>query len=117
MLSDKKLHDAILACETQVWKALVSGDRDADDAALHSTFLGVYPDGFAPKADHLAQLDAGPSVLSYRLSHIHVHPLGAGHAMISYRTQFRRIARSQDETMYVSSIWQRNGSGWTNIFS
>lgn len=37
--------------------------------------------------------------------------------MISYRAQFRRIARSQDETMYVSSIWQRNGSGWTNIFS
>lgn len=49
MLSDKKLHDAILACETQVWKALVSGDRDADDAALHSTFLVSIRTGSRPR--------------------------------------------------------------------
>ena len=117
MLSDTNLHDVILSCETQVWNALVSGDADADYTALHATFLGVYPDGFALKADHLAQLDAEPSVLSYRLSDIKIRPLGTDHALISYRAVFHRIAQEKEESMYVSSIWQRDEAGWINIFS
>ncbi|MEM9107861.1 MAG: nuclear transport factor 2 family protein, partial [Pseudomonadota bacterium] len=60
------------ACETGVWEALVRGDKDADNAALHDDFLGVYPDGFSEKSDHVRQLDDGPSVKSFALTHCRV---------------------------------------------
>ena len=56
---NKKIHreSALLAelakCEEQVWEALVTGDQQADAAALDDSFLGVYPDGFSGKDAHV----------------------------------------------------------------
>ena len=100
-----------------MWQALVDGDAKADAAALHSSFLGVYTDGFATKSDHVQQLDAGPTIETFELSDCRVMPLGADHAVLSYKAVFRRCGRDADEAMYVSSIWQRDTAGWINVFS
>lgn len=108
----------ITAFERKVWDALVTGDSQADQRLLSDAFLGVYSDGFATKHDHSGQLEHGPTVQSYDLQDIKVRPLGAGHALISYRAIFLRTGHhSTPEVMFVSSIWQQDGENWINIFS
>lgn len=116
-IDHSKLLAELTQFETDVWDVLVNGDRDADEKALHENFLGVYTDGFAGKQDHVAQLADGPTVQAYDLSDLAARPLGTEHALLSYKVQFLRASRSIFEVMYVSSIWQREGSGWVNIFS
>lgn len=113
----QSLLNDLLRHETAVWEALVQGDAAADRAALAENFLGVYPDGFADREDHVGQLANGPSVATYKLSHMQARPLGGAFALLSYRAEFIRAARSETEAMYVSSIWQRVGDGWVNVFS
>lgn len=117
MPDNTALRDTLLKYETVVWNALVTGDQNADSAALHHSFLGVYPSGFATKAEHVGQLDHGASVTSFTLSQITARPLGPDHALLSYRAVFSRSATPAPETMFVSSIWQRKTGGWVNIFS
>ena len=104
-------------CETGVWDALVHGNKQADSDALHDTFLGIYPDGFSGKTDHVQQLEHGPTVKSYELSNLRALQLGADHTVLSYRADFTRMHQTEIETMYVSSIWRRLGNGWINILS
>jgi len=104
-------------CEMRVWEALVVGDTRADAEMLHSDFLGVYSDGFAKKADHIQQLEDGPTVKQFALLDCRVLPLGEDHAVFSYRAEFQRIKKETTEAMYVSSVWRRNEGGWVNIFS
>lgn len=104
-------------CESDIWEALVRGDRQADHAALDDSFLGVYSDGFANKIDHVQQLVDGPTVVSYELSDLRVLSLGNEHAVLSYRADFLRRKKTEPEAMYVSSIWRRAEQGWVNIFS
>ncbi|MCV6585143.1 MAG: nuclear transport factor 2 family protein [Marinibacterium sp.] len=103
--------------ETAVWRALQDGDSAADARLLAADFLGVYSDGFADRSDHIAQLAQGPSIAAFSLHDLQARPLGADHALLSYRARFRRIGRSADEEMYVSSVWERAGAGWVNLFS
>ncbi|NNE52152.1 MAG: nuclear transport factor 2 family protein [Sulfitobacter sp.] len=107
------LHSA----ENEVWEALVRGDAEADKRLLSGDFLGIYPDGFSGRADHLAQLSSGPSIWSYRLDSFHTRALGPDHAVLSYRAKYLRAKNDKGETMYVSSIWQRAPTGWINILS
>lgn len=109
--------DEMLALETRVWEALVRGDAAADAELLLPEFLGVYPDGFAGGEDHAGQLDGGPTVAEFTLSEARLLPVGAAHVMLSYRAAFRRVGREAEEAMYVSSLWQRDGAGWRNLFS
>ncbi len=111
------LLDELLACETRVWEALVTGDAGADAAALSVDFLGVYPDGFAAKESHTGQLSDGPTVLRYHLSEAQVKPLGPDHALLAYRAAYTRVGHENSEEMFVSSIWRRKGAGWINVFS
>ncbi len=104
-------------CETNVWEALVQGNMQADDKALHEEFLGVYSDGFAGKTEHVQQLAGGPTVESYELSDLRVLSLGADHAVLSYRADFLRKKLTVPEVMYVSSIWRRQIECWINVFS
>ena len=114
----KTLLDDLMQHEARVWDALVRRDAVADEAALAPEFLGVYPSGFATRADHVAQLQSGPSVLSYQLADPRVLPLGAEFAVLSYRAEFTRTGDAAEEQMYVSSIWRKQGAnGWINIFS
>ena len=94
--SDADLLETIWACERQVWTALERGDARADRAALSPDFLGVYPDGFAGREDHVAQLAAGPSVAPWDMS------------------QPRCRA---EEAMSVSSLRQRTPDGWIDVSS
>lgn len=116
-MTDDALLRALLDCERAVWEALVAGDVAADAAALSLDFLGVYPDGFGDKDSHTAQLVAGPTVVRFRLSDARVLPLGRDHALLAYRANYVRVGRSEDEEMFVSSIWRRRGDGWENLFS
>lgn len=109
--------DTIIALERKVWDALVTGDCDADNALLASDFLGVYPDGFAGKADHVAQLQNGPTVSSYLLTDFRFRMLAGDMALLAYRTDFKRVLHDVDHAMFVTSIWQRCETGWENIFS
>lgn len=114
---DDTLLEELLSCETRVWDALVIGDRQADAAALDDSFLGVYPDGFAAKADHVQQLAQGPTVKSYKLSRQRAVALGEDYAVLCYRAEFVRQDSADAEAMYVSSIWRRSEEGWINVFS
>ncbi|MFK7835246.1 MAG: DUF4440 domain-containing protein [Sulfitobacter sp.] len=107
----------VVAYETRVWDALVSGDKAADAGHLSDRFLGVYSDGFAGKADHAGQLDNGPTVLSYTLADHKIMAFGENHALLSYRATFRRVGQDRSEMMYVSSVWERMPDGWINVFS
>ena len=111
------LLDEILRCETAVWRALQAGDKEADAAALDQRFVGVYPDGFAGKEEHVGQLADGPTIRTFELSDCRLQQLGQDHAVISYKANFTRTSRKKPESMYVSSIWKRTKSGWINIFS
>ncbi|MEO0911801.1 MAG: nuclear transport factor 2 family protein [Pseudomonadota bacterium] len=112
-----ELLQELLAAERRVWDALVAGDAEADDRALDARFLGVYPDGFSDKADHMAQLDDGPTIAAYSLSEAQAIGLGNRHASLSYRADFTRCGREEGETMYVTSIWRRGARGWVNLLS
>jgi len=117
MPDETALRDTLLKYETDVWNALVAGDKIADAAALHDSFLGVYPSGFATKAEHVGQLDQGATMSSFTLSQITARPLGPDHALLSYRAVFSHSAKAAPETMFVSSIWQKTTDRWINIFS
>lgn len=106
-----------ITLEMQVWEALVSGDGAADAKHLSDGFLGVYPDGFASKADHTGQLDTGPTVQRFEIEDTRIKHLGPDHVLLSYRATFTRTARTKAEVMYVSSIWERTDGTWINIFS
>lgn len=107
----------LLTHEHRVWAALLAGDAQADMALLSDDFLGVYPDGFAGRATHGAQLSAGPSVVWYEIVEPRVLPVGAGHALLAYRAHYHRPGDAAAAQMYVSSLWQRQGARWINIFS
>ncbi|MCC1494449.1 nuclear transport factor 2 family protein [Cognatishimia sp. F0-27] len=108
----------LLHMERRVWAALVAGDAQADAALLSDRFLGVYGDGFTAKADHVAQLASGPSIAFFELDAARAMDLGERVALLSYRARFRRAATgAEEESMYVSSIWQRDHDGWVNLFS
>jgi len=104
------------AAERAVWEALRRGDRAADLAALSPDFLGVYPSGFATRADHAAQLDDGPSVTGYSLSGITVREVAPALVLIAYRACYSRTGEPE-AAMYVSSLWRRGPKGWQNSFS
>lgn len=109
--------EPVLASERAVWDALVAGDAATDAALLAPEFLGVYPTGFAGRADHVAQLAVGPTVAAYALSDVRLVPLGPDHALLAYRADYTRAGGAGPEAMFVSSIWRRLGPGWINIFS
>jgi len=116
-VTDQSLTEDLLLWERRVWDALVSGDKAADEALIHPDFLGVYSDGFHGREAHAGQLDNGPTVESYSLSDARTLVVGPDHALLSYRASFRRAGKSEDEVMYVSSLWRRDGDGWVNLFS
>ncbi len=116
MNDEQDLLTTLAAHERRIWDALVEGDAATDAALLARDFLGVYPDGFADKAQHLGQLDEGPSIASYGLTETRLMRLGPDHAVLSYKAAFER-ASGGSERMYVSSIWRRDGDGWINVFS
>jgi len=103
--------------EVRVWEALVLGNKQVDEALLDQNFLGVYSTGFAGKAEHVQQLDNGPTIKSYELSAFRVLHLSTDSALLSYRADFIRSNQIFSEAMYVSSIWQRRGQVWVNLFS
>lgn len=111
----------VLASERAVWEALVAGDAAADAALLAPDFLGVYPTGFGGRADHAAQLAAGPTVAAYALSDVRLVPMGPDHMLLAYRADYIRAggagAGSLSGAMFVSSIWRREGVGWVNVVS
>lgn len=112
--------DQFIQLESLVWDALVSGDKAADARLLADNFYGVYSTGFAGKEDHYGQLEFGPTAAEYRLSEARVKMLSPDVALLSYRADWKRVKEGQGsakETMYVTSIWQRFGESWLNIFS
>jgi hypothetical protein len=118
-VSDLAIEDFI-RLETEVWRALVSGDAVADARLLAEDFLGVYPTGFADRSDHVGQLNAGPTVDEFTLSHERLLVLSDSVVLLAYRADYRRAPRAEGtelETMYVSSLWCRRGGRWVNVFS
>lgn len=107
----------LLAHETRVWQALVAGDPAADAALLAAGFTGLYPDGFAGRADHAGQLAQGPTVATFTLTQARVLELAPDVALLAYHARYTRPKGGAAEQMWVSSIWQRAGAGWINIFS
>lgn len=109
-----------LRLETAVWQALVDGDVAADVALLTDDFLGVYPSGFASRADHAGQLADGPTVAAFELSDARVLVIADGAVLLSYRADSRPAAgtaHGEPTAMYVSSLWVHRAGRWQNAFS
>ena len=108
--------DEIVALETAVWVALRDGDVATDDQMLSDDFLGVYPTGFAGKADHTGQLHDGPTIESFTLDAPVLKVITADDVLLAYDAGYRRPGGPQ-ERMYVSSLWSRRDGEWRNVFS
>ena len=102
--------------ESQVWDALVAGDAAADEALLTSDFTGVYPTGFADRAEHVGELAAGPTVAAYAINDARLIRVSASAVLLCYRADYRRVS-GPDETMYISSLWIERDGDWRNGFS
>jgi hypothetical protein len=112
--------DQFLQLETAVWDTLVTGDVEGDARFLADHFLGVYGSGFAGKADHLNQLEAGPVVAWYELSEARIQTLAEEVVLLAYRAEsawYKDGKAGDKKTMYVTSIWQRFDGVWKNVFS
>ena len=112
--------DGLVRLETEVWEALAGGDAKAESLILADDFLGVYPSGFADKAEHTAQLSDGPTVASYALSEARIRVLSDDAVLLCYRADWQRLragSAADSETMFVSSLWCRRDAGWVNVFS
>ena len=103
--------------ETVIWDALANGDREADLQMLTEDFVGVYPSGFAARADHADQLLGGPSIAAFEIEEGRILVIGASAVMFSYRASFVRYGLSSPEAMYVSSLWVERDGQWRNVFS
>ena len=108
---------SLLALETAVWQALVDGDAEADRDLLAEDFVGLYPTGFATRADHVSALVDGPSVRSFELSDARMLVVSDHAALLLYRATYERAAGREAEAMYVSSLWSRRAGRWVNVFS
>ena len=116
MTSDPEFAE-VLACEHAVWRALMDGDIKAEDRALSPGFLGVYPDGYADKSALCQALENGPTVASFSVSEERFIQLGEGRVLLVYLAEYQQIGVDEAEKMYVSSLWQKEGQDWRNIFS
>lgn len=103
--------------ESRVWDALARGDADADRELLSSDFVGVYPTGFADRADHADEVSDGPSVASYAIKDARLIEVSAEAMMLCYRADYQRPRRAEREAMYVSSLWVQRDGRWWNTFS
>ena len=109
-----------LALEHRVWEALATGDAAADTELLDPAFVGVYPDGVASRADHAAQVAAGPSVGRYAIEAARLLRLSPDAVLLSYHATYTRPGDGGGvpwRAMYVSSVWTRRGTRWVNVFS
>jgi hypothetical protein len=112
--------DSFVELETSVWDALRRGDAEEDARLLADDFLGVYPSGFANRADHAGQLANGPTVADFEVSQARLMVLSPDDVVLSYRADWHRLAggsRGVEESMYISSIWSRRSGRWVNVFS
>ncbi len=115
---DTKMIDKFVGLETRVWEALVDGDGVADTALLSDDFLGVYEAGFSNRTDHVAMLDNGPIVVTYRIEDARLQVVGDKAAMLSYLACYTKLADpAKQERMYVSSLWEQIDGRWLNTFS
>ena len=109
--------EELLEVETRGWEALRAGDARADAALLHPEFLGIYPSGVSDREGQAGQLADGPSVAPYRIEDARVIELCPDTALLAYLAHYTRPGSPQEDAMYVSSIWRREGAGWVNLFS
>lgn len=105
-----------VALERQVWEALQRGDAAADARLLADKFLGVYDSGFESKAQHVARAAKGPSVSSFELEAPRLMLVSPILALLAYKARWTDRERKSRAT-YISSLWERAGEGWQNIFS
>lgn len=106
-----------LDLESQVWEALVAGDAEADHRLLSDDFVGVYPTGFADRADHSEPLSDGPSIASYSITDARLIQISADAVMLCYRADYRPPGSDAEEAMFVSSLWAQRDGRWWNTFS
>ena len=116
-MASQELVDVVVELESAVWQALVDGNAAADRALLADHFLGVYPTGFADRADHTDQLSSGPTVAEYSILSPRVLEVTDADVLLSYEAHFRRTSDGSLERMYVSSLWSRRDDQWLNAFS
>ena len=105
-----------VALERQVWEALRRGDAAADAKLIAENFLGVYDSGFASKAEHVGQIANGPVVTQFELETPRLMRLSPDVALLAYRARWRD-GKGNPRRAYITSIWERGGEGWRNIFS
>jgi len=108
---------ALLALETEVWEALRTGDAATDARLLADDFLGVYPTGFAGRAEHVGALANGPTVDEYALHDARMMVVSESDVLLCYRAYYRLPGAEQGESMYVSSLWSQRDGAWVNTFS
>lgn len=104
-----------VALERRVWEALQRGDAAADARLLADKFLGVYDSGFEPKAQHVARATK-PTVSHFELEAPRLIRLNQDLALLAYKARWTDRA-GESRATYISSLWERAGEGWQNIFS
>jgi hypothetical protein len=105
-----------VALERQVWEALQRGDAAADARLLADKFLGVYDSGFESKGQHVARAAKGPALTHFALEMPRLIRVSADLALLAYKARWTD-KEEKLRAAYISSLWERAGEGWLNIFS
>ena len=105
-----------VALERRVWEALQRGDAKADAQLLADKFLGVYPSGFESKVQHVARAAKGPAVSHFALEAPRLMRVSPGLALLAYQARWVDAA-GKSRVTYITSLWERDGERWQNIFS
>lgn len=103
--------------ESKVWAALVDGDADADRELLSADFVGVYPSGFATRAEHVGELADGPSMTSYSITQARSIDVSPTAVLLCYRADYVAAGSTEHEAMFISSLWVERDGRWWNTFS
>jgi hypothetical protein len=103
--------------ESRVWDALVSGDADAEYELLSADFLGVYPAGFATRAEHADELSDGPITRSYSIEDARLIEVAEDAVLLCYRADHQPVGSAEPESMFISSLWVERDGRWWNTFS
>lgn len=116
--TEPTLHDTILGLEQSMWQAFTCGDSQAFARLVDPRALMIVGGGRTSGAAY-AQAISAVHLQSFELLDVSVLDLGSQAAAIHYTVNIVDHPGPYDlsGTYRVSSVWQRQGSGWKLVLN
>ncbi len=117
MSEDVDLLLVLRQLETELHQPAARSHRDRLDTLLHDDFLEFgRSGGIHTKADTLSELPSTPSPGTIWAQDFSLRSLGAGVAMLNYRSACHLPGGRLERHTLRTSIWKLTGEGWKMFF-